>query len=83
MKIFRFETSIYFANAEHFRDRLYNKTGLIPRKLKKKKCKAMHETLLRRKNELLEAEQQRKREKVNKNVVAFKVMINASQRVNN
>ena len=64
MKIFRFETSIYFANAEHFRDRLYDKTGLVPRKLKKKKRKAMHDTLLRRKRELLEAELERKREKV-------------------
>ena len=64
MKIFRFETSIYFANAEFFRDRLYDKTGLIPRKLRKKKRKAMHDTLIRRKRELEEAELQRKRERV-------------------
>ncbi|KAL4226719.1 hypothetical protein ACF0H5_014699 [Mactra antiquata] len=61
MKIFRFETSIYFANAEHFRDRLYKKTRLVPRKLLKKKRKAMHETLLRRKQELEQAEMERKR----------------------
>ncbi|KAH3816869.1 hypothetical protein DPMN_118393 [Dreissena polymorpha] len=61
MKIFRFETSIYFANAEHFRDRLYKKTGLLPRKLLKRKRKAMHETLQRRKRELEEMELEKKR----------------------
>jgi len=64
MKIFRFETSIYFANAEHFRDRLYKKTGLKPRKLMKKKHSAMHETLKRRRQELEQIDLERKRKAV-------------------
>ncbi|XP_045165867.2 solute carrier family 26 member 6-like [Mercenaria mercenaria] len=66
MKIFRFETSLYFANAEHFRDKLYVKTGLIPRKLLKRKRKAMHETLQRRREELEQIEYEKKRREARK-----------------
>ncbi|KAK3579410.1 hypothetical protein CHS0354_029718 [Potamilus streckersoni] len=63
IKIFQFETSIYFANAEHFRDKLLEKTGLYPDKLKRKKKHAMHDILMRRKQELEQAELERKKEK--------------------
>jgi len=33
MKIFRYESSLYFANVEHFVDKLYKKTGINPRKI--------------------------------------------------
>ena len=64
MKIFRFETSIYFANAEHFRDKLYEKTGLVPRKLLKRKRRAMHDILHRRTQELAQAEYERQKREV-------------------
>ena len=64
MKIFRFESSVYFANAEHFRDRLYEKTGFNPRKLLRKKRKAMHKTLQTRRQELEMAELEKKRKEV-------------------
>lgn len=64
MKIFRFEASIYFANAEHFRDKLYEKTGLIPRKLLKRKRRAMHSTLQRRREELAQIEYEKKSREV-------------------
>lgn len=40
IKIFRFDSSLYFANCENFRSRLYELTGVNPRKLKKKQQKA-------------------------------------------
>lgn len=59
IKIFRFESSLYFANAEQFRDRLYERTQLNPKKLKGKKQRALYKALLQRKREqeLAELEQ--------------------------
>lgn len=68
LKIFRFESSIYFANAEHFRDKLYSKTGVNPRKLKKKKRAALHKALMDRRRELEEAEAFAEQEKKNAEV---------------
>ena len=56
IKIFRFESNLYFANAEQFRDRLFERTGLNPKKLKTKKQKALYKALLQRKRELELAE---------------------------
>lgn len=81
MKIFRFETSIYFANAEHFRDRLYKKTALVPRKLLKKKHKAMHETLIRRRKELEEIELEKKRKAVCKLQNLSKTTVDSSLKI--
>ncbi|XP_074646669.1 prestin-like isoform X2 [Tubulanus polymorphus] len=39
VKIFRFEGSLYFANAENFRDKIYKKTSMNPRKLAIKRKK--------------------------------------------
>ena len=40
IKIFRFESSLYFANCENFRSSLYELTGVNPRELKKQQQKA-------------------------------------------
>lgn len=56
IKIFRFDCNLYFANAEQFRDRLYERTGLNPKKLKTKKQKALYKALLQRKREIELAE---------------------------
>ncbi|KAK3101893.1 hypothetical protein FSP39_007131 [Pinctada imbricata] len=68
IKIFRFEANLYFANAEQFRDRLYERTGLNPKKLKTKKQKALYKALLQRKRELelAEIEQQAEEKKKQK-----------------
>lgn len=70
IKIFRFDCNLYFANAEQFRDRLYERTGLNPKKLKTKKQKALYKALLQRKREIELAEIEEaaalKKEKVNK-----------------
>ena len=34
MKIFRFESSLYYANSEHFIEKLFHKSGVNPRKLR-------------------------------------------------
>lgn len=69
IKIFRFDCNLYFANAEQFRDRLYERTGLNPKKLKTKKQKALYKALLQRKREVELAEIEEaaalKKEKVN------------------
>lgn len=69
IKIFRFDCNLYFANAEQFRDRLYERTGLNPKKLKTKKQKALYKALLQRKREIELAEIEEaaalKKEKVN------------------
>lgn len=56
IKIFRFDCNLYFANAEQFRDRLYERTGLNPKKLKTKKQKALYKALIQRKREIELAE---------------------------
>ena len=56
IKIFRFDCNLYFANADQFRDRLYERTGLNPKKLKTKKQKALYKALLQRKREVELAE---------------------------
>ncbi|XP_062620875.1 prestin-like, partial [Saccostrea cucullata] len=56
IKIFRFDCNLYFANAEQFRDRLYERTGLNPRKLKRKKQRALYKAMLQRKREIELAE---------------------------
>ncbi|XP_061195318.1 prestin-like [Saccostrea echinata] len=56
IKIFRFDCNLYFANAEQFRDRLYERTGLNPRKLKRKKQRALYKAMLKRKREIELAE---------------------------
>ncbi|KAL3853834.1 hypothetical protein ACJMK2_017335 [Sinanodonta woodiana] len=66
IKIFQFETSIYFANAEHFRDKLLEKTGLYPDKLKRRKKHTMHDVLKRRQQELEQAELERKKDRQKK-----------------
>ncbi|CAC5411725.1 SLC26A6 [Mytilus coruscus] len=63
IKIFRFESNLYFANADQFRDRLYDKTKINPRKLKSKKQKTLYKALLQRKRELELAEIEAKAEK--------------------
>ncbi|XP_052105599.1 solute carrier family 26 member 6-like [Mytilus californianus] len=63
IKIFRFESNLYFANADQFRDRLYDKTKINPRKLKSKKQKTLYKALLQRKRELELAEIDAKAEK--------------------
>lgn len=68
IKIFRFEANLYFANADQFKDRLYDKTKLNPRKLKSKKHRTLYKALLQRKREIelaeLEAKAEKKRTKV-------------------
>lgn len=68
IKIFRFEANLYFANAEQFKDRLYEKTKLNPRKLKSKKHRTLYRALLQRKREIelaeLDAKAERKKTKV-------------------
>lgn len=67
IKIFRFEANLYFANADQFRDRLYDKTKINPRKLKTKKQKVLYKSLLQRKREIelaeIDAKAERKRTK--------------------
>lgn len=76
IKIFRFDCNLYFANAEQFRDRLYERTGLNPKKLKTKKQKALYKALLQRKREIELAEIEEaaalKKEKVNVNFPPFR-----------
>ncbi|KAJ8302236.1 hypothetical protein KUTeg_021223 [Tegillarca granosa] len=68
VQIFRFEAPLYFANAEQFRDRLYDRTSLNPKKLKGKKQKALYNALMQRKREmeLQEAEERSARRKSKK-----------------
>jgi MFS superfamily sulfate permease-like transporter len=73
IKIFRFEANLYFANADQFRDRLYDKTRINPRKLKSKKQKVLYKSLLQRKREIelaeIDAKAERKRTKVRQSLV--------------
>ena len=73
IKIFRFEANLYFANADQFRDRLYDKTKINPRKLKSKKQKVLYKSLLQRKREIelaeIDAKAERKRTKVRQSLV--------------
>ena len=39
MKIFRFESSLYYANADHFVNKIFHKCSFNPRKLKAKQVK--------------------------------------------
>ncbi|XP_033745654.1 prestin-like [Pecten maximus] len=80
IKIFRFESSLYFANAEQFRDRLYERTGLNPKKLKGKKQRALYKALLQRKREqeLAELEERNlksksKKDKRQKNAIEIEI----------
>ncbi|XP_069142268.1 prestin-like [Argopecten irradians] len=80
IKIFRFESSLYFANAEQFRDRLYERTQLNPKKLKGKKQRALYKALLQRKREqeLAELEQRSlksksKKDKRQKNSIEIEI----------
>jgi hypothetical protein len=40
LKIFRFESSLYYANSEHFIEKLFLKSGVNPRKLRARMIKA-------------------------------------------
>ena len=58
IKIYRFESSLYYANAEHFLTKLFHKSGVNPRDLKqaRKKLEKKH-----KKQEASRAKQLRKR----------------------
>ncbi|XP_013411867.1 solute carrier family 26 member 6-like [Lingula anatina] len=57
IKIFHFESSLYYANAEHFRSKLYAATGCDPGLLKAKQMKS------KEKREALEKERQKEEKK--------------------
>ena len=67
VQVFRFESSLYYANVEHFRSRLYKLTGCNPRTLAIKRAK-----------QIAKREKERKESKVSSNPIARLVELSSS-----
>jgi hypothetical protein len=61
--IFRFGGSLYYASSEYFRDKLYKKTGLNPRKLLAKRVKYEAKQVKEEKKRLKEEQKEKKKNK--------------------